>query len=129
MVCLPFKRVFVESNTCKRPPKIKISSAESFCSMSQFLPHSGSPDTLPLQKGRLRLLQVFFASSFNVVSLVCMWLSTSRGVVRVCICSVKIKTAKISSKESGGIYAKFCTSENFLLYGSPAFSHYSTLNY
>lgn len=31
--------------------------------------------------------------------------------------SVKIKTAKISSEESGRISTKFCTTENFLLYG------------
>ena len=41
-------------------------------------------------------------------------------VVRVSrIRFAKIETAKISSEESGGIYAKFCTSENFPLYGTP----------
>ena len=45
------------------------------------------------------------------------WSSTGRGVVRAsCIRSVEIKTTKISSEESGGIFAKFCTSENFPLY-------------
>ena len=32
--------------------------------------------------------------------------------------SAKIKTAKISSEESGRFSAKMCTSANFLLYGT-----------
>ena len=47
------------------------------------------------------------------------WPSTGRGVVRaLLICSVKIKTVKISSEESGDNFVKFCTSENFPLYSS-----------
>ena len=43
---------------------------------------------------------------------------TGRGVVRAShIRSTKIKTAKTSSEESGGIFAKFFTRENFSLYG------------
>ena len=44
--------------------------------------------------------------------------ATGRGVVRAShIRSMKIKPEKISSEESGGIFLKVCTSENFLLYG------------
>ena len=52
----------------------------------------------------------FFASSLRWF--VCGgWPSTGRGVVRTShIYSTKIKTAKISSEESGLISAKFCTS-------------------
>ena len=39
------------------------------------------------------------------------------GVWPECPTSVKIKTAKISSEESGPFSAKICTSENFPLYG------------
>ena len=40
------------------------------------------------------------------------------GVWPECPASAKIKTAKISSEESGRFSAKICTSENFLLYGN-----------
>ena len=41
------------------------------------------------------------------VSQLCMaWQSTGRGVVKMlCVCSMKIKTVKISSEMSGGIFA------------------------
>ena len=43
------------------------------------------------------------------------------GVWPECPASAKIKTAKISSEESGPFSVKICTSENFLLYGRRCF--------
>ena len=59
------------------------------------------------------------------------WPSTRRGVaIAPHIFSMKIRATKISSRESGRIFTKFRTRENFLLYtvhislASP-YSHYS----
>ena len=82
--------------------------------------HGGSPDTFIIAKvstqkktcASLLLHSVSFLRFSCGVSP-----STGRGVIRVShICAAKIETMKIYSEESGGIFMKFCTSENFPLY-------------
>ena len=106
----------------------KISSAKSFYSTSKFLAHSCSPDIFMIAKASTKrktrpLLHKLASSLHRSVSFACgMWPSAGRGVVRAShIHSTKIKTVKISSEESGGIFGRFCTSKNFPLYGT--YSH------
>ena len=87
----------------------EISSAESFCSTSQFLAHDSSPDTFLIAKAftqrKTRPLLHKLASSLrrsvSFLQFACgAWPSTCRGVVRASC----IHSAKISSEESGGIF-------------------------
>ena len=81
--------------------KAEISSAESFCSTSQFLAYGGSPDTFVIAKvstqRKTRPLLHKLASSLrcsvSFLRFACgVWPSTGRGVVRASrICSAKIK--------------------------------------
>ena len=92
----------------------------NFCSTSQFLAHDSSPDTFVIAKAStqrktrplLHKLASSLRRSVSFLRFTCRaWLSTDRGVV-------KASCIQISSEESGGIFVKFCTSENFPLYGS-----------
>ena len=92
--------------------KDKISSAESFCSTSQFLTHSGSPAFVIAkaytQRKTRPLLHKLTYHSVSFLHFACgAWPPTGKGVVRVsCIHSTKIKAKKIFSGDSEGIFAK-----------------------
>ena len=84
----------------------------------------------PLHKRKTRLLLHELASLLHhsvwFIRFACgAWPST--GVVRAsCIHSVKIKTAKSSSKESAWTHSvKFCTSKNFPQYGNTMNQNYT----
>ena len=91
--------------------------------MRRFLTRGGCLDTFVISKASTQkedqavvAQACFFASSFSAVS------HMGRGHQLVGVwpespASAKIKTAKISSKESACFSAKICTSENFLLHG------------
>ena len=64
---------------------VEISSAESFCSTSQFLTHGGRPDTFTQRKTRplLHKLASSLCRSVLFLRFTCgAWPSTGRGVVR-----------------------------------------------
>ena len=87
--------------------KAEITSAESFCSTSQFLAHDGSPNTFVNAKVSTQRKTILFlhkltfllCRSVSFLGFACgTWPSTGRGVVRALhIHSMKMKTTKISS--------------------------------
>ena len=112
---LPYKMP-TNHKRCSEVVEVEISSAESFCSTSQILTHSGTHDTFVIvnastQKTRplLHKLASSLRRSVLFLRFTCgVWPSTGRGVDRVSrIRSAKIKTANISSEMSGCISAKF----------------------
>ena len=103
----------------RNAPKLSNSDqqCESFCSASQFLAHSASVDSFVFAKASatqkedrqlLHSLLMHFIVKCPCVFFVFggAWPSTGRDVVRLShIHSVKIKTTKVSSEESGQIFA------------------------
>ena len=93
---------------------------------SQFLAHGGSLNNFRNCEGlRTKTLGRFCTSLLLCFVVQCRFFGSHVGRGRQLvgvwserhIRSAKIKTAKISFEESGRISAKFCTSENFPLYG------------